>query len=224
MSKLGLKTQEPYYIQFYHMIKQMIFEGKFQPGERINETQLAKEYQVSKSPIREAIRILEKEGLLVVDRAKIVVYQPTLKDVEDIYYCRMALESFAVKRTTKIATDAELEHIKKTLKETEDAIKQEMEPNEIISLNEKFHQLILAYSQNPRLQKQVDDLKSLINYFRILNFKGEQRAMEILKQHRNVFYYMEQRDAEKAAAEMVRHLEMDVEHLVTVLPEEKNDE
>lgn len=224
MSKLGLKTQEPYYIQFYHMIKQMIFEGKFQPGERINETQLAKEYQVSKSPIREAIRILEKEGLLVVERAKIVVYQPTLKDVEDIYYCRMALESFAVKRTTKIATDAELEHIKKTLKETEDAIKQEMEPNEIISLNEKFHQLILAYSQNPRLQKQVDDLKSLINYFRILNFKGEQRAMEILKQHRNVFYYMEQRDAEKAAAEMVRHLEMDVEHLVTVLPEEKNDE
>lgn len=224
MSKLGLKTQEPYYIQFYHMIKQMIFEGKFQPGERINETQLAKEYQVSKSPIREAIRILEKEGLLVVERAKIVVYQPTLKDVEDIYYCRMALESFAVKRTTKIATDAELEHIKKTLKETEDAIKQEMKPNEIISLNEKFHQLILAYSQNPRLQKQVDDLKSLINYFRILNFKGEQRAMEILKQHRNVFYYMEQRDAEKAAAEMVRHLEMDVEHLVTVLPEEKNDE
>lgn len=224
MSKLGLKTQEPYYIQFYHMIKQMIFEGKFQPGERINETQLAKEYQVSKSPIREAIRILEKEGLLVVERAKIVVYQPTLKDVEDIYYCRMALESFAVKRTTKIATDAELEHIKKTLKETEDAIKQEMEPNEIISLNEKFHQLILAYSQNPRLQKQVDDLKSLINYFRILNFKGEQRAMEILKQHRNVFYYMEQRDAEKAAAEMVRHLEMDMEHLVTVLPEEKNDE
>lgn len=223
MTKISLETSAPYYVQFYHMIKEMIFEGKYQPGERVNETHLAKEYKVSKSPIREAIRILEKEGLLVVDRAKVVVYQPTLKDVRDIYYCRMALESFAVKLTTKIATDMELKEIKNTLKETETAIQLQKEPNEIILLNEKFHQLILTYSQNIRLQKQVNDLKSLINYFRTLNFKGELRGKEILKQHQKIFCFMEQRDAETASSEMVRHLEMDVNHLINILQEEKID-
>lgn len=61
MIKLFIEKKEPYYIQFYRMIRQMIFDGKFQPGEHINETQLAKEYNVSKSPIREAVRILEKK-------------------------------------------------------------------------------------------------------------------------------------------------------------------
>ncbi|WP_279401315.1 GntR family transcriptional regulator [Piscibacillus salipiscarius] len=62
----------------------MIFDGKYQPGDRINETQLAREHQVSKSPIREAIRILEKEGLLTVENSKVVVYEPKIKDVKEV--------------------------------------------------------------------------------------------------------------------------------------------
>ncbi|UJL47406.1 GntR family transcriptional regulator [Virgibacillus sp. NKC19-16] len=217
MSNLSLEKREPYYVQFYHMIKQMIFEGKYQPEERINETQLAKEYNVSKSPIREAIRILENEGLLVVDKSKVIVYKPTLKDVMDIYQCRMALESFAVKLTTKIATDAELKDIEDTLKTTETAIQAEEESNKIISLNENFHHLILTYCRNSRLQKQVNNLKALINYFRILNFKGELRAKEILGQHRKIFDYIEQRDEISASTEMIKHLELDVKHLMEIL-------
>lgn len=214
---MSLERKNPYYIQFYQMIKQMIFNGEIQPGERINETQLAKEYSVSKSPIREAVRILEKEGLLVVDGSKLVVYKPTLKDVEDIYYCRMALESFAVKRTTSIASDKELQQIEATLDKTEEAINTNQDANTIISLNEQFHRLILTYSQNSRLQKQVNDLKGLINYYRILNFKGEQRAEEILRQHRQVFRYIKKRKVSEATEEMMKHLEMDVEHLLQIL-------
>lgn len=213
---MSLERKNPYYVQFYQMIKQMIFEGKIKPGERINETQFAKEYNVSKSPIREAIRILEKEGLLVVDRSKVIVYKPTLKDVEDIYYCRMALESFAVKRTTSIASDQELQQIEAILDETEAAINANEDANTIIALNEQFHHFILTYSQNPRLLKQVNDLKGLINYYRILNFKGDQRAEEILKQHRQVFRYIKDRNESKAAEEMIQHLEMDVEHLLEI--------
>ncbi|MFC3040406.1 GntR family transcriptional regulator [Virgibacillus xinjiangensis] len=214
-----LKKQEPYYIQFYHMLKQMIFDGKYQPGDRINETYLAKKYNVSKSPIREAIRILEKEGLLIVENSKMVVYEPTLKDMKDIYHCRMALESFAVRLTTKFASDAQLEEISKILNETEKTIKEEQDSNKIITLNEKFHSLILASTENERLQKQVQDLKGLINYFRILNFQGEGRAETILNQHRKIFEFIKVRDHEQAAAEMIRHLEMDVEHLISVLPD-----
>ncbi|WP_053362349.1 GntR family transcriptional regulator [Bacillus sp. FJAT-27251] len=217
MSDLSIEKQAPYYIQFYHMIRQMIFEGKYQPGERINETQLAKEYNVSKSPIREAVRILEKEGLLIVENSKVFVYEPTLKDVKEIYYCRMALESFAVRLTTKIASEEELAQIERTLDETEIAIRMKKDDNTIITLNEKFHQLILTFTDNAHLQKQVYDLKGLIHYFRVLNFKGDSRGDDILEQHRRIFAHIKERDEEKAAQEMIHHLELDKEHLVEVL-------
>jgi len=223
MSESFLEKKDPYYIQFYHKIKQMIFEGEYQPEERINETQLAKEYNVSKSPIREAVRILQKEGLLVVDKSKVVVYKPTLKDVEDIYYCRMALESFAVKLTTKTATDKELEEVQNTLNKTKDAIEKNENPNTIISLNEHFHRLLLTHSNNNRLQKQVNDLKGLINYFRKLNFKGNQRAETILGQHQQIFNHILQRNEKQASEEMIKHLEKDVEHLMEVLSDSKQN-
>ncbi|MRG84971.1 GntR family transcriptional regulator [Salinibacillus xinjiangensis] len=222
MNELSLEKQVPYYEQFYHMIKKMIFEGKYQPGERINETQLAKEFNVSKSPIREAVRILEKEGLLVVKKSKVVVYEPTLKDVKDIYFCRMALESFAAKITTQMASDEELKEIEDSLLKTEKAIQANENANTIITLNEQFHNLILKFTHNNRLQKQVNDLKGLIYFFRILNFKGENRAADILKQHRSIFECMKNRDAEQASEQMINHLELDTEHLFEVLSSSKD--
>jgi len=219
MSDFIIEKPIPYYEQFYHSIKKMIFEGKFKPGERIVETQLAKEFDVSKSPIREAIRILEKEGLVIVDeKSRVMVYQPTMKDVEEIYFCRMALESFAAELVTKIATNAELDEIEKTLVQTEQAIRDSQADNTIITLNELFHSLIIQYTQNSRLQKQLNDLKSLTYFFRILNFQGENRADIILNQHRGIFECMKKREAEQASQAMINHLKLDLEHLIEVLP------
>ncbi|WP_134704602.1 GntR family transcriptional regulator [Ammoniphilus sp. YIM 78166] len=218
MSDYSIEKRSPYYEQFYHSIKKMIFEGKFKPGERINETQLAKEFNVSKSPVREAIRVLEKEGLVIVDeKSRVLVYEPTMRDVEEIYYCRMALESFAVRSTTKIATEAEIKEIETTLAKTEQAIQNGEESNVIIALNDLFHHLILEYTQNRRLQKQWNDLKSLTYLFRILNFQGEDRATIILKQHRGIFHYMKSRDQEAASKAMIDHLQCDLEHLLQVI-------
>ncbi|WP_028402779.1 GntR family transcriptional regulator [Ectobacillus panaciterrae] len=219
MNDFLIEKPVPYYEQFYHSIKKMIFEGKFKPGERIVETQLAKEFNVSKSPIREAIRILEKEGLVIVDeKSRVMVYEPTMKDVEEIYFCRMALESFAVGLTTKIATDAELDEIERTLLQTEQAIHAVQEDNTIITLNELFHSLIIQYTQNSRLQKQLNDLKSLMYFFRILNFQGENRAEIILNQHREIFYHIKKREEDQASKAMIDHLKYDLDHLIEVLP------
>ncbi|MDI3410135.1 GntR family transcriptional regulator [Bacillus sonorensis] len=77
-----------YHDQVHRYLKDMIIKGRYQPGERIYESKIAKELQVSRSPVREAIRTLEQEGLLLIDeKSKITVYEPTLKDLEDIYQC-----------------------------------------------------------------------------------------------------------------------------------------
>ncbi|WP_175614476.1 GntR family transcriptional regulator [Piscibacillus halophilus] len=212
-----LEKQVPYYVQFYHMIKKMIFDGEYQPGERINETQLAREHQVSKSPIREAIRILEKEGLLIVEKSKVIVYEPNIKDVKEVYFCRQALESFAVRLTTQIASKSEIQQIEDTLDRTEQALKNGEDSKIILSLNEQFHSLILKFTKNSRLQKQVDDLNSLVHYFRILNFTGEHRAEDILNQHKQIFAHIKNREDEQAASAMIKHLDQDVQHLLKVL-------
>ncbi|MDN7245196.1 GntR family transcriptional regulator [Planococcus shenhongbingii] len=218
MSNFMIEKPVPYYEQFYHSIKAMIFEGKFKPGDRIVENQLAKEFNVSKSPVREAIRMLEQEGLIVTDeKSRMIVYQPTLKDVEEIYFCRKALESFAIKLMVQKATDDEVAEIENLLRETEAAIQESQDANAIISMNEAFHNLIIEYTKNDRLKKQVKDLKSLMYFFRIMNFQGENRANEILKQHSNIFVHIKNRDEEKAYQAMLEHLQMDVDHLMEVL-------
>ncbi|MGK7376934.1 GntR family transcriptional regulator [Planococcus sp. 1R117A] len=218
MSNFMIEKPVPYYEQFYHSIKAMIFEGKFKPGDRIVENQLAKEFNVSKSPVREAIRMLEQEGLIVTDeKSRMIVYQPTLKDVEEIYFCRKALESFAIKLMVQKATDDEVVEIENLLRETEAAIQESQDANAIISMNEAFHNLIIEYTKNDRLKKQVKDLKSLMYFFRIMNFQGENRANEILKQHSNIFVHIKNRDEEKAYQAMLEHLQMDVDHLMEVL-------
>ena len=223
MSGFMIEKPVPYYEQFYHSIKAMIFEGKFKPGERIVENQLAKEFNVSKSPVREAIRMLEQEGLIVMDeKSRMIVYQPTLKDVEEIYFCRKALESFAVKLMIQKATDEEISEIESVLDKTEKAIQELKGSNAIISLNESFHNLIIEYTKNDRLKKQLKDLKSIMYFFRIMNFEGGNRAKDILKQHRGIFSYIKNRDEEQAAKAMLQHLQMDLDHLTEVLKNNKN--
>ncbi|TWT01826.1 GntR family transcriptional regulator [Planomicrobium sp. CPCC 101079] len=218
MNGFMIEKPVPYYEQFYHSIKAMIFEGKFKPGERIVETQLAKEFNVSKSPIREAIRMLVQEGLIVTDdKSKMVIYEPTLKDVEEIYFCRKALESFAVRLMIEKATDSEIEEIEELLLETEKAIHNGQEDKAIIDLNASFHNLIIEFTKNERLKKQIKDLKTLMYFFRVMNFQGGNRAEDILKQHRDIFCHIKKRDEEKAAQAMLGHLQLDVDHLTEVL-------
>ena len=205
MKEFEVERPIPYYEQFYHSIKKMIFTGHFKPGDRIVETQLAKEFNVSKSPIREAIRILEKEGLVIVDeKSRVLVYKPTQKDVEEVYFCRMALESFAVSETTKIALDEDIHDLEKLFGSVDVTA---------------VHSTIIDYTKNLRLKKQINDLKSLIYYFRILNFQGDDRANTILEQHYQIFEFIQKRESEKAAKAMITHLELDLAHLIKVLPQ-----
>ncbi|MDQ0209015.1 GntR family transcriptional regulator [Alkalicoccobacillus murimartini] len=214
----SLQKPIPYYEQFYHSIKKMIFSGEFKPGDRINETQLAKSFNVSKSPVREAIRVLEREGLLYVDdKSKVRVYQPTQKDVREIYQCRQALEPFAVALTAELGSDSQFENLEQLLLDTAVAIEKEEPAEYIIKLNETFHQKLFTYCQNTRLQKQIEDLHSIIYLFRVYNFTGLDRAKAILSQHEIVYTFVKDRDSQRASEAMFNHLQSDLEHLLTIL-------
>lgn len=123
MDDFKLDKPTPYYLQFYNQLKKMIFNGTFKPGERINETQLAKSFGVSRSPIREAMRLLEKDGLLKADdRNGFSITSLTAKDVDEIYKIRIPLEQLAVELVIDEADEEELTILEKQLEETEKEI------------------------------------------------------------------------------------------------------
>jgi DNA-binding GntR family transcriptional regulator len=220
MNEYKIEKAPTYYNQAYNSIKEMIFNGIFKPGDRIYESKLASEFQISRSPVREAIRSLEKDGLLLIDnKSKITVYQPTIKDIEDIYECRQALESMAARITTRRASDDELEKIENILLEAKENIENfdGKLKKAIISVNTKFHNSILQFSQNNRLQKQSDDLKLLTNFYRSIDVYENSRNMDIFNYHIKIFHFIKQRDEEKAAQTMKDHIANDLNHLKDIL-------
>ncbi|EKQ54289.1 MULTISPECIES: GntR family transcriptional regulator [unclassified Clostridium] len=220
MRDYKIQKAPSYYNQAYNSIKDMIFNGVLKPGDRIYDSKLANEFQISRSPVREAIRSLEKDGLLVSDgNSKIKVYQPTKKDIENIYECRQALESQAARLTTRNASDKELDEIEIILSEA----KRNIDCSDgsliktIILLNSQFHKLILSFCQNSRLQKQSKDLSILTHFYRSIDVYENNRIMDIFNYHIEIFHYIKQRDEDTAAQTMYNHIGNDLKHLKDIL-------
>lgn len=202
----------------------MIFNGTFKPGERINETQLAKSFGVSRSPIREAMRLLEKDGLLKADdRNGFSITSLTAKDVDEIYKIRIPLEQLAVELVIDEADEEELTILEKQLEETEKAIHNGTEDTEIIRLNQKFHELLVDFSHNRHLKNLLEHVNDLIHFCRILNYTGDHRAETILSEHRKIFEEVKKKNKEAAKQYVLAHFNHDCEHLKHVLEEGKEN-
>lgn len=224
MDNYKIEKAPSYYLQAYNSIKEMIFNGVLKPGDRIFESKIASEFQISRSPVREAIRSLEKDGLLLLDsKSRITVYQPTKEDIENIYECRQALESQAARLTTRKASNNELDEINNILLEAQRYIENTNNNLDddliktIISLNTQFHNLILNFCQNARLQKQSKDLSILTHFYRSIDIYEHDRIMDIFNYHLEIFHFIKQRDEEKAAQTMYNHIGNDLKHLEDIL-------
>lgn len=178
---------------------------------------MAKQFETSRSPVREALRALINEGLLVIDeKSQITVYKPSIRDVRDIYECRIALEAKAVAIAAEHATDVHLEQLSNTLNETYEAI-QRNEKEKIVQCNVSFHEQIVNICGNLRLKKLIEELHSLTYYYRFLNVKESERAIVILKEHTEIFKAIKNRNPEKASIKLIEHTKRDLENLVNII-------
>ncbi|AMX84996.1 hypothetical protein GS3922_16030 [Geobacillus subterraneus] len=220
MSQAQPDRSAPFYEQIYHLLRKKILQGEFKPGQRIYEAKLARELNVSRSPVREAVRALEKEGLLQIDhKSRITVYEPTMRNVEEIYQCRMSLESLAVKLACERLSASQLDEIEEVLRQTEQSIIiGDLES--VIAFNVQFHDFIVLFSGNSELGKLLGGLRSLTYYYRTLNVYGPGRANQILEEHKQIFSKMKERKADEAAETMKVHIQHDLLHLKNLLTKE----
>ncbi|HIS33102.1 MAG TPA: GntR family transcriptional regulator [Candidatus Limivivens intestinipullorum] len=191
----------------FNTLRQAILKGELKPGERLMEIQLAQRLGVSRTPVREAIRKLELEGLvLMIPRKGAEVAQITRQDLEDVLEVRAALEELAVKDACLHITDEEIKKLRKASEEFQKTLK----TNDLVASAQadmEFHEVIYNAADNRRLVQILNNLREQMYRYRMEYLKDERTHQVLSREHEAIRKALEAHDVEKAAAAMNIHIE-----------------
>lgn len=201
----------------FNTLRNAILKGELKPGERLMEIQLAQRLGVSRTPVREAIRKLELEGLvLMIPRRGAVVAEITVQDLEDVLEVRAALEELAVRRACEHITLEELEELKKA----GIAFKCGLEENNLLACVEAdmaFHEIIYHAAQNKRLQQMLMNLREQMYRYRLEYLKDRRMHKLLIEEHDTIRHALQMHDAKKAGNAMRIHIENQKESMVRLI-------
>lgn len=195
--------------QVYEYLHNKIVNGEILPGERIVEESIAKETGISRSPIREAIRRLDSDGLVSVSpRGGVRVYRPTFSDFKYLYECRLSLESTAAYYAAIRILPVQKEQLSNLMVEMEQAVRKQ-EVDQLRSLSTNFHLLIVKLSGNPYLDKMMKQLISHLTFYRNAVLNIPKRLEEGSDEHQAIGDAIIAQDAKAAEQLMKTHIERD---------------
>ncbi len=198
----------PFHLQVYEIIRDQIISGQRKPSERLLEQKIAEELGVSRSPVREALRMIEQEGLLINSEQGLIVYPIKLKDIEEVYQCRAATEPFAAFLAAENLANEDFVEIESYVDQAELAY-QNGEFQKVVEYNTNFHDLILKGSHNKRLEEIVERLRSLILLSRNTELRTYSRPRDYLQEHRDIICCLKKRDKYNVQTLVRDHIEND---------------
>lgn len=195
--------------QIYQLLKTEILNGIRRPGERIVETKVATELQTSRSPVREAIHLLQAEQLVVDKEGSMYVFNPTYEDFMEVYELRLALEPCAARIAAQSITRFQIEALAENLHQTKHALGTG-KIEDLIGLNTKFHRTIWEACGNRRFYRILDNVSVLIHYYCYLVLKLNRQQTNIIQEHQMILDALSHHDSEQAERTMIAHVEKDL--------------
>ena len=194
----------------FNTLRQAILRGEIKPGERLLEIHLANKLGVSRTPIREAIRKLELENLVImIPRKGAVVAEITEKSLRDVLEVRRALEALAVKLACEKIQDSEIEELKVTAKEFEEALKTG-DVTVFAEADVKFHDIIYRTTDNQRLIQLLYNLREQMYRYRVEYLKREDSHEVLLAEHQHIIQMLAERNEERAVEAVCAHIDNQV--------------
>lgn len=193
----------------YEKIKELILNEDIGPGEIVSENQLAEYMNMSRTPVREAIRRLEAEGILVSCQGiGTIVKMLTLKDIEDIFEVREAMELIASETAIKNITEQEIKEVRENFKNLLDRYHsgEKIEKKEFTSIDGQIHDLIVRKSDNEYVKMLMERIYFNVDRYRIMSYKVSLDLEESTNQHLDLLQYMEKRDVETFKEHLKRHI------------------
>lgn len=206
--KLDLKIDEylPLREVVFNTLRNAIVRGEFQPGERLMEVTLANKLGVSRTPVREAIRMLELEGLVVmIPRKGAEVANITVKDLKDALEVRMALEALSVKLACERIDDEGKEELKEKCMVFKEAINSKLVPA-IVEGDEAFHNVIYKASKNQKLINMAQNLREQVYRYRVEYVKDFSYHDNLIREHDLITMAILKGDKENAERIMNEHI------------------
>ena len=207
--------------QVYEVLKQEILDGRHEPGKRIQEVQIAKRLKVSRSPVREAIKELIGEGLLVsVPNKSITVKKVSIKEINEIFDFRNITEKYSIEKTVS-HFDRRIEKQLKSFREELARYHGQNDLNKYCKVDSALHRFIVESSQNQLLIKVVGNAMALIEQFRIISLTSSQRFDESLVEHFSIIDFILACDSQSACDICSRHLDLARQKIVAYLTQDK---
>jgi DNA-binding GntR family transcriptional regulator len=212
------------YLEVAELLRQRIFKrtaGDLEPGSWIDELKLAEEYGISRTPLREALKVLATEGLVTMKvRRGAYVTEVSEQDLTDVYHLLSLLESDAAGVVASTATDAQMTELGKLHEALEAAVpdagklvknKQVVDTERFFTINEQFHMRLLAIANNRWRDQMVADLRKVMKLNRHNSLLKTGRIAESLDEHRAIMSALYARDAAATVAAMKAHFKNGLE-------------
>ena len=207
----------------FNTLRTSILTGELKPGERLMEIHLADKLGVSRTPIREAIRKLELEGLVtMIPRRGAEVAQITEKNLRDVLEVRRALDALAVELACERITEDELAELKKACENFELETKRG-NANQVAQADVELHDIILKASGNERLMQMISKLSQQMYRYRLEYIKDEDKRHILLVEHDQILKALSLRHVHEAKIAIREHIDNQEITILKNLKEQEND-
>ncbi|WP_233191580.1 GntR family transcriptional regulator [Sporosarcina sp. P18a] len=203
--------------QVTNAIREAVISGEYEPGKQLSEAALSQDYEVSRTPIREALKQLEREGLVeIIPRVGTCVRKPTEQELDELFTVKEALEGFAAGLLAETQNPVAIKQLEVAVALMEVAA-QNNDTKLYAEANEQFHAAILAGADNSKLSYLLNLMLNQIPYQRYvqISINNPERLKKSLKEHQGILDAILTGRREKAENTMRRHVEASAKGLKT---------
>ena len=181
----------------FNQLQNDILNGLYEPGESLIESKLSEELGVSRTPIREAIRQLELEGLVkTVPNKGAVVSGISKKDIEDIYTIRMLIEGLAARWAAEKITPKELKELQEAV-DLEEFYTNKNDTEQLLKFDTRFHDIIYKACKSKPLMHMLSTFHHYVQKARSISMSSPERAKQVLREHKAILQAIIERDGDK---------------------------
>ncbi|MGP1441970.1 MAG: GntR family transcriptional regulator [Anaerovoracaceae bacterium] len=206
MFNINMQEHKPLRELVYEELRMLIMTGQIKPGVRMMEIDLADSMGVSRTPVREAIRQLEKDNLVTIEPRKgAYVSDISPYDLNEMLVVREPLEGLAIQLAADRMSTDDVDVIRGVNFDYEEAL-QSGDTEKLIQLDTQFHSLITKGSGNPYLIELCQQVQERVLRFRYVYFKSIKRAEDIIEEHNAILEMLQKRDGKGARKCMESHI------------------
>lgn len=208
LTKINLDNYKPLRDVVFENLRTAILEGNLKAGQRLMEVQLAEQLGVSRTPIREAIRKLELEGLVVMlPRKGAYVANMSFKDLIDVLEIRSSLEGLAASLAAERLREEDIAELERVAKEFETSVR-ETDIDNVLKKDVEFHEKIFLMANNKKLYQLITSLWEQVHRFRVTYVSNYDASLSLVDEHNRILEAIKSGDCELAKKYATEHIEL----------------